>query len=98
MHIITSEALLEVATNDRIKDDIIRGLIDHHPQIFMSLLHRDDLVYQVQQAYSPMGMNRPNKVAAIKQYRNLTKTSLKEAKLAVESMIVNKSLISGPAE
>lgn len=70
------------------KDALIEKLAVKHPDIFMSLMHDDDLVYQVQLAYYS-DKDRPNKVSAIKTYRTLTGTSLKDAKEAVERMIEN---------
>ncbi|MBT8355150.1 MAG: ribosomal protein L7/L12 [Desulfofustis sp.] len=95
---ITQEALVQLAMNGVDKDEIIEKLIMRHPQIFMSLLMADDLIYQIQKVYSSVDKRGTNKVAAIKEYRSLTGTGLKEAKDAVEKMIDTKAIYEIPHE
>ena len=87
------------------KDELILKLVTHYPDIFVNLMHYDNLQLRVQQAYYLPGsveytayenVPRVNKVRAIKEYRTLTGASLKDAKLAVEQMIERKHIV-GPS-
>ncbi len=79
---ITKEALEILVSGKFDRDELIADLVSKHPKMFLSLIHKDDLIYQIQETYGT-----GNKVAAIKEYRRLTGTGLKEAKDAVEDMI-----------
>jgi hypothetical protein len=78
---ISEEALMALVNNKIDANEIVSKLVSFHPEIFLKLLHLDDLVYQIQLAYGDGNM-----VAAIKKYRALTGTGLKDAKLAIEEM------------
>lgn len=82
---ISEEVLVALVTHDINHKDIVTKLATYHPSIFMSLLHLDDLTYQVQRVYST-NKGKKNVIAAIKKYRELTGTDLKTSKLAVEQM------------
>ncbi len=94
---ISQEALTVLLNGELDKDELIGRLLQFHPDIFVKLMHIEDLPYQVQLAYyDPNDPDaRPNnKVRAIKKYRELTGTDLKTAKKNVEDML-SAGLVTG---
>lgn len=96
---ISQDALLVLVKNDFDKDQLITRLIQYCPDVFLKMLHDDDLIFQIQMAYSQprspgSDFKGPNKVAAIKEYRRLTGTDLKDAKHAVEAMMETNQITS----
>ena len=65
------------------KDAMIFNLAKRYPDVFEKLINFDELEDEIEKAYKGAS-NDTNKVAAIKKYRELTGTGLKEAKDAVE--------------
>ena len=93
MHKISQDVLDVLITKGIDKDQIIADLVKLHPHILLQLLHHEDLPFQIQLAYqSTSHDDRPNKVTAIKKYRELTGVGLKDAKDAVEAMIDTKQI------
>lgn len=82
---VTEDVLSALVSNQLDHTDIVKKLAVYHPEVLLQILHLDDLTYMVQKAYNKDG--KANKVAAIKKYRELAGTDLRDAKRAVEKMI-----------
>ena len=90
---ISTEVFQALLSKNIDKDQIIMTIATYNPEVLLSALHMDDLTYHVQLAYQSSELGRNDKVAAIKKYRSLTGTNLREAKEAVELMIENKEIV-----
>lgn len=83
---ISEEVLAALVNNKVDPKEIVSRLAVHRPEVLLQMLHIDDLPFQIQAVYSTKPGEK-NVVAAIKKYRALAGTGLKEAKLAVEKMV-----------
>lgn len=90
---IKTETLDMLIKGELDKDLLIQRLIQYHPEIFVKLAQTEDLQYEIQLAFTEDG--KANKVKAIKKYRELTGTDLRDAKEAVELMIENGEITAG---
>ncbi len=83
---------MQIANKGIDHHQIVDNLIQYHPEIFIKMINVDNLLYQVQQTYLDTPYGSSSRIKAIKKYKELTNSSLLEAKLTVDTWIVEGKL------
>lgn len=86
---ISQDAFNRLFNHEFTDTEIVTALARRYPEIFIKLLDKNDVTYKLQEAYGP----DKNKVRAIRAYRSIYSTSLREAKDIIEDFIA-KGVIS----
>lgn len=80
------------------RDEIFEKLLQYRPEVFIELYHMDEIVEEMTKQLNQLREkgNRVGLVSAIKIYRSITGTELKDAKRQVELYIDQGLIVIDP--